>query len=346
VAEATPGSAAALAGIHIGDRVVSVDGTPVSTFEEMSEQVRRRPGETVDIVVLRNGEEETISTQLGARASLIGTIGQDLAFGAYDGEVRVNSIAPSSRAGEAGLRDGDLVRAINGVPLTTLADLKEVVADSDDGTLAIEFEGKAGTRTEAVDLGTDVDSTTPTGFFGVGSKTVDEDVNPIEAGGRAFQTFGRGVVLTVQGVGKVFNPANLASFASKTVQPETTNDDRPTPAADSQVASASGDLDRPVSIIGIVGLGNQLTNVQAFLLFLAGVNLTIGVINLIPLLPFDGGHVAVACYEKIRELIRGDGKRYFVDANKLMAPTYAVVIIMVFVGLLAGYSDIVRPIQL
>ena len=34
------------------------------------------------------------------------------------------------------------------------------------------------------------------------------------------------------------------------------------------------------------------------------------------------------------------------DANKLMAPTYAVVIIMVFVGLLAGYSDIVRPIQL
>ena len=83
-----------------------------------------------------------------------------------------------------------------------------------------------------------------------------------------------------------------------------------------------------------------------FLLFLAGVNLTIGLINLIPLLPFDGGHVAVACYEKVRELIRGDGKRYFVDANKLMAPTYAVVIIMVFVGLLAGYSDIVRPIQL
>jgi membrane-associated protease RseP (regulator of RpoE activity) len=171
-------------------------------------------------------------------------------------------------------------------------------------------------------------------------------VGPLEAGGRAFQTFGRGLVLTVEGIGKVFNPANLASFASKTVQPETTNDDQPTPAADSKVASASGDLDRPVSIIGIVGLGNQLTNVQSFLLFLAGINLTIGVINLIPLLPFDGGHVAVACYERIRELLRRDGKRYFVDANKLMAPTYAVVIIMVFVGLLAGYSDIVRPIQL
>jgi membrane-associated protease RseP (regulator of RpoE activity) len=103
---------------------------------------------------------------------------------------------------------------------------------------------------------------------------------------------------------------------------------------------------RPVSIIGIVDIGSNLSDVGAFLELFARINIVIGVINLIPLLPFDGGHVAVATYEKIRELGRRDGKRYFVDAAKLLPATYVVVAVMVTVGLLAGYSDIVRPIQL
>jgi membrane-associated protease RseP (regulator of RpoE activity) len=42
----------------------------------------------------------------------------------------------------------------------------------------------------------------------------------------------------------------------------------------------------------------------AFWFFLAQLNLILGAINLVPLLPFDGGHIAIAVFEKIRNLIR------------------------------------------
>ena len=43
---------------------------------------------------------------------------------------------------------------------------------------------------------------------------------------------------------------------------------------------------------------------MAFWFFLAQLNFVLGAINLVPLLPFDGGHIAVAVYEKIRNMIR------------------------------------------
>ena len=51
--------------------------------------------------------------------------------------------------------------------------------------------------------------------------------------------------------------------------------------------------------------------------------LVIGLINLIPLPPFDGGHVMIATYEKIRELFRRDGRRYLADTNKIL-PTLTI----------------------
>ena len=49
-----------------------------------------------------------------------------------------------------------------------------------------------------------------------------------------------------------------------------------------------------------------------FWFLLAQLNFVLGAINLVPLLPFDGGHIAVAVFEKIRNMIRsarGHGRR-------------------------------------
>lgn len=351
VSERTPGSAAQLAGVRVGDRVTSIDGVKVSTFDEMSEQVRRHPDERVAVTVLRDGEEVSFDALLGAKASIIGTVGEDLNFGAYDGEVRVNSVGSRQHpnlAYEAGLRDGDLVTSINGIDISNLSRLEDAAAAGRDGKVEIDFErgGRPGAAT--VDLGTDLGATAPVGFLGVGQRIATVPMGVLDAAGTSVSMFGRTVGMTVVGIGKVFNPVNLISFARETVSPTTdATDDRPTPAEHSAANAASrASLERPVSIIGIVGLGNQLEDLRSFLAFMAGVNITIGVINLIPLLPFDGGHVAVACYERVRELLRRDRRRYFVDAAKLLPVAYGVVIVMVLVGVLAGYSDIVRPIQL
>ena len=80
------------------------------------------------------------------------------------------------------------------------------------------------------------------------------------------------------------------------------------------------------------------------LALLATVNIFLGLINLAPILPFDGGHIAVATYEEIRTRI--SGKAYRVNMAKLMPVTYIVVLLMV--GLFAStlYLDAVDPVKL
>ena len=69
----------------------------------------------------------------------------------------------------------------------------------------------------------------------------------------------------------------------------------------------------------------------------------VGLFNLIPLLPLDGGHIAVAVYERIRSR---KGIRYHADASKLLPLTYAVVFALIFIGIAAVYLDIADPISL
>ena len=66
---------------------------------------------------------------------------------------------------------------------------------------------------------------------------------------------------------------------------------------------------------------------MAFWFFLAQLNFVLGAVNLLPLLPFDGGHIAVAMYEKIRNMFRkarGMVAAAPVNYMKLMPATYVV----------------------
>ena len=77
-------------------------------------------------------------------------------------------------------------------------------------------------------------------------------------------------------------------------------------------------------------------------LLLAGVNVSVGVFNMFPLLPLDGGHAAIATYERIRSR---RGQRYVADVAKLM-PVLAVTIAVIGFMFLTGlYLDIAKPIQ-
>ena len=69
-------------------------------------------------------------------------------------------------------------------------------------------------------------------------------------------------------------------------------------------------------------------------------NVFVGVFNMVPLLPLDGGHVAIAVYEKLRSR---RGRRYRVDIRKLLPATYLVFFVLVALGLTSIYLDIVRP---
>ncbi|NLV56591.1 MAG: zinc metalloprotease, partial [Acidimicrobiales bacterium] len=80
------------------------------------------------------------------------------------------------------------------------------------------------------------------------------------------------------------------------------------------------------------------------LLFIA-INVFIGLFNLLPVLPFDGGHVAIAIYEKFQEWRKGMTTRYLADVGRLIPMTYAVVGVMVMLFLSTVYLDIANPIS-
>jgi len=118
----------------------------------------------------------------------------------------------------------------------------------------------------------------------------------------------------------------------------------------------------PTGFVGVVGIsrvsGDILSLPQEsfghrladFLGLVAGVNLFVGVFNLLPLLPLDGGHLAIAGFEETRHRVRrwrgyrGEMRR--VDFNKLMPITYAFVVLIVGLTIYIAGADIVNPIRL
>ncbi|MGH3723069.1 MAG: M50 family metallopeptidase [Mycobacterium sp.] len=111
-------------------------------------------------------------------------------------------------------------------------------------------------------------------------------------------------------------------------------------------------MDTPMSIIGASRMGGETVEHDMWIMFwilLAQLNFALGAINLLPLLPFDGGHIAVATYEKIRNMIRSvRGLTVGAPVNylKLMPATYLVLVVIVGYMLLTITADIVNPIRL
>jgi membrane-associated protease RseP (regulator of RpoE activity) len=118
------------------------------------------------------------------------------------------------------------------------------------------------------------------------------------------------------------------------------------------IGGGQRDPETPISVVGASIIGGDTVNHGlwvAFWFFLAQLNFILGVINLVPLLPFDGGHIAIAVYEKIRNMIRsarGMVAAAPVNYLKLMPATYVVLVLLVGYMLLTVTADVVNPIRL
>ena len=170
---------------------------------------------------------------------------------------------------------------------------------------------------------TDATTGATVGFLGVTPEVINRPVPIGEATGVAGRFFGMAVDDTFNAVATLVRPETLGRLAGVFMG----NTDVP-------------NEQRPVSVIGIGQIGSQVDQigVAAFVFLLASINVMLGCLNILPLYPLDGGHFAVALFEKIT--------RRKVDIRYLAPVAAAVIAFFVFLGLAAVILDLTNPIRL
>ena len=104
---------------------------------------------------------------------------------------------------------------------------------------------------------------------------------------------------------------------------------------------------RPTTLVGVAGISDDVgenSGWAGMLLLLAVLNVFVGVFNMFPLLPLDGGHAAIALYERVREGARGGKQRYFADVERLMPFAMGVVTVLAMLMFAGLYLDITKPL--
>ena len=317
------GTAAVEAGIREGDVVRSLDGDPVATFEELN------GGETVSMEVDRPDADGAVSTVV-----LTTQLGD-----------RLVEVEPGSPADQLGLQADDILLGIDGEPTRSYADLAAASAARPGEEAEIRIERYSAECVLPVTLGPDLSAQPTRGFLGLspgGYPTETQGV--VGAAGSAVSDFGNITWRSVHGLVQFFSPARLGGFFEQVVTTapvETTVEDGPCEPEPAGTISEE-DEGRILSIYGAVRLGGQFTDIGGLVIFFALLNIFLGVFNLLPVLPLDGGHAVIALYEGWR---RRRDEHYSVDVTKVLPIAYMVVAVLVMVGVGALYLDIVDPIQ-
>jgi len=241
----------------------------------------------------------------------------------------------------AGFEPGDVIVSWGGEPVETWSDVSTAIVEggTEATEVVVERDGTPTTLTVTPTLiersFTAADGTTTTAevpYVGISPTSVREQqslATVVDVVGQQF-TATVGVVLTL--------PQRLVSIAQ----------------------SVFGDEPRDPSIVGVIGVGRAagdlteasadsgfLSQLSNLLVILASLNMALFVFNLIPLPPLDGGHVAGALYEGGRRQIARWRERPnpgYADTAKLMPLTYAMVIVLLGMGLLLAVADIVKPV--
>ena len=231
------------------------------------------------------------------------------------------------------LRQGDVLVSVNGRPVsgenTTLTDTIGHSAGK-PVTFVVLRQGRQVT-VRITPIAIDVDGKT-VGRVGIQNSYDPKHVGIGQAVPRTFTLLGDFFSSTVTALGDL--PHQLSLILQ--------NKPRGNGAASVvDIARVSGQVAQ-----AHVSIGDRVANL---LLIVAQVNFFIGIFNLLPLLPLDGGHIAILGFEEgrsrlYRRLGRRDPGR--VDLLKIMPVTYAVVALFIGVSLLLVYAGIVNPIRI
>lgn len=249
---------------------------------------------------------------------------------------------PASPAKQAGLREGDRVVEVDGTAITSYDQLQRLIRANGQRTIDITVV-RDGERlvvpatTQVNDLPSldpaDAGKLVSVGYLGI---------TPVQ------ETVRQGPVFTVRQMGTytVETAKALAGFPAKLWG-----------VAKAAVGIEERDPNGPVSVVGVSRIAGEVASEQridvgdkvaSLLMLLGGVNLFVGMFNLVPLTPLDGGRIAGALYEGVRNgvrRLRGKTGRWYFDEAPLLPLTYTIAGLILVMSVLLMYADIVAPVS-
>ena len=246
-------------------------------------------------------------------------------------------------AQQAGLRQGDLVISVAGQRITEWDQIKPLVQPNAGKPILIVVErggqqltltatpvARSTIRTEGTAaLPSDGQ---PDGFLGIGPEFPQERPSILGAPRKAVADIGTYSKLSVLTLGKLASPHGLSNYLKQV-----------TGAPPAPETTAAKDTPRFLSPIGLANVAEQAANdgLVTVLLLLININIFVGIFNMIPLPPFDGGLVAVATYERIRSR---KGRPYVADAAKLLPVAAMVLMALMFLFVTSVILDVRNPL--
>jgi membrane-associated protease RseP (regulator of RpoE activity) len=276
-----------------------------------------------------------------------------LAFGVATNNVTINSLehwngVAQTPAQQAGLRAGDTIVSVNGHPLRDVNTIHNVITRSAGipVTLGVERDGHErnivvtprdgrGVKVGKVVLAPASDKRAQ-GYIGIAEGSASASVNPLSAIGHAGSTLASDTSSEFSALVHVFSPSGISSLFH-----QVTNSHDATEAADHP-----GSSERPVSLIGAGNISVQALHagVGSLLALLIIINIAFALLNMLPIMPFDGGHVAVAVYEWIRTK---KGQAYYqADITKLFPYLAPVLAFLALFAVSVIFLDIAHPLQI
>jgi membrane-associated protease RseP (regulator of RpoE activity) len=239
-----------------------------------------------------------------------------------------------SPAKAAGLRAGDKVVSFDGKAVSTWTGLGDVIRATPAGrSVPVVIERDGHRLTKHVTL---VKAPGQSGSeLGIYGPVVYDRYNPIRSVTYAGSMFGTVLTGSVKVIGQL--PSAIPHLFAK---------NRASTSA-GQVTSVVGAGEITGDVVS-ANVGWQV-KVDYVLLIMASLNIFVGAFNLLPLLPLDGGHIAVVIYERVRSWFARLRKRPnpgLVDMTKLVPLSMGVFAILVFFGLVLILADLVNPIQI
>jgi len=242
------------------------------------------------------------------------------------------ALSPAERAG---IHPGDLVLAINGRATPTPQDVANAIQGSHGAALHLTIL-RGGQRLHLV--------ATPAPSPLAGAKPGHLYLGVSLATAQVFRhlglfgAIGLGAVLvgrvtsgTVSSFVHTFSPSGIGSLAHQVTDAKAG-------------AAASQSPQRTYSMIGALALAADAARASAFALIeiLIALNISLAVLNMLPMLPLDGGHVAIALYERVRT--RKGRAPYRADVNKLIPVVYAFMAFLLLFVASKMYLDIAHGV--